>query len=119
MLNARQMAERDFQHAKPTAKRTPSPRKASFRDPESQSAFYAAPAPHETLGGMSRPGDIILDRYMPDASPEAREEARENLYALAAAVVRICERIARERQGEIRVNRQAEVDSGNIHNTSV
>ena len=44
-----------------------------------------------------QPGDIILDRYMPDATPEEQDDARENLYAFAAVILRICERVHRER----------------------
>jgi hypothetical protein len=43
-----------------------------------------------------RPGDIILDRYMPNASEAEREEARENLRAYAAVVLRIATRQATE-----------------------
>ena len=43
-----------------------------------------------------RPGDFILDRYMPDATPVQREEARENLRAYAAVVLRIATRLATE-----------------------
>ena len=42
------------------------------------------------------PGDIILDRYMPNASEAEREEARENLRAYAAVVLRIATRQATE-----------------------
>lgn len=35
------------------------------------------------------PADIILDRVMPDATPEEREEARTNLHRLARALARI------------------------------
>jgi hypothetical protein len=38
------------------------------------------------------PGDIIIDRYMPDATPEQREEARENLRRLAKLILRVHER---------------------------
>ncbi|HEV2560735.1 MAG TPA: hypothetical protein VGT78_01215 [Rhizomicrobium sp.] len=44
------------------------------------------------------PGDYILDRYMPNASPAEREAARANLYAFAAAILRTCTRIAQERE---------------------
>lgn len=44
-----------------------------------------------------RPGDVILDHYMPNASEADREAARENLRAFAAAILRICTRIADER----------------------
>jgi len=36
-----------------------------------------------------RPGDRILDRYLPHASPEKREEARANLERLAGFIVRV------------------------------
>ena len=29
---------------------------------------------------LRRPGDLILDRYMPDATQEEREEGRANLF---------------------------------------
>ncbi|MGO8754662.1 MAG: hypothetical protein ACLQHK_05470 [Gallionellaceae bacterium] len=41
-----------------------------------------------------QPGDLILDRYMPHASTEVREAARENLRAFAAVVVGIAKRLA-------------------------
>jgi hypothetical protein len=41
-----------------------------------------------------RPGDIILDRYLPNASSEKREEARENLRRLARLLIRVHERQA-------------------------
>ena len=44
----------------------------------------------------NRPGDLILDRYMPNASEAEREEARENLRAYAAVVLRIATRLATE-----------------------
>lgn len=49
-----------------------------------------------------QPGDLILDRYMPDAKLEEREQARDNLYSFAAVILRICTRIARERGERIR-----------------
>jgi len=36
-----------------------------------------------------RPGDLILDRYMPDASEDAREKVRENLRQLAHLMLRL------------------------------
>lgn len=56
----------------------------------------------ETIGAMTasdrkrKPGDIILDRYMPDATAEEREQARENLKALAAVLIQIDARLAVE-----------------------
>ena len=43
-----------------------------------------------------RPGDLFIDRYMPKATEEAREEAYANLKALVALLVRIDERLALE-----------------------
>ena len=60
-----------------------------------------------------KPGDVILDHYMPDATEAERETARANLYALAAVILRICTRIAQERESEgIRANPISKVDSG-------
>ena len=36
-----------------------------------------------------QPGDLILDRYMPNASLEERETARANLYRLIAVLFEI------------------------------
>jgi len=41
-----------------------------------------------------RPGDIILNKYLPNASPEEREAARENLKRLARLLIRVHERPA-------------------------
>jgi hypothetical protein len=49
-----------------------------------------------------RPGDLILDRYMPNATGEEREEARANLKAYVAVVLRKKQRLARE-AGERRI----------------
>jgi hypothetical protein len=43
-----------------------------------------------------RPGWGIIDRYMPAATPQAQEEAYENLRSLAKLLVRIDERLADE-----------------------
>ena len=43
-----------------------------------------------------RPGDVFIDRYMPKATEEAREEAYANLRALVALLVRIDERLTLE-----------------------
>lgn len=57
-----------------------------------------------------RPGDLILDRYMPNASEIEREEARQNLCAYAAVVLRIATRLATEEYEEaIRANRTLKV----------
>lgn len=44
----------------------------------------------------NRPGALFIDRYMPKATEEAREEAYANLRALVALLVRIDERLALE-----------------------
>ena len=46
--------------------------------------------------GSVKPGDAILDRYLPNAEPGEREAARQNLRALFAVLIRIAERIARD-----------------------
>ena len=43
-----------------------------------------------------RPGWGIIDRYMPYATTEAREEAYENLRGLAQVLMRIDERLVME-----------------------
>ena len=56
-------------------------------------------------------GDVILDRYMPRATPEEREAARENLRAFAAVVMEITTRLAlEERDHAIRPNGHCAVD---------
>ena len=43
-----------------------------------------------------RPGDLILNRCMPNATEENREGARDNLRAYATVVLRIATRLATE-----------------------
>ena len=50
----------------------------------------------ETPLRTPRPGDLILDRYMPNAAETEREEARETLSAYAMVVLRIATRLATE-----------------------
>lgn len=58
-----------------------------------------------------RPGDFILDRYMPDATAEEREVARENLRAFALVVVGIARRLAlEEREQAIRARTDITVE---------
>lgn len=45
---------------------------------------------------IRRPGDILLDRYLPDASVEDRERAREAFRAHAQLLIRIGERVLEE-----------------------
>jgi len=49
-----------------------------------------------------RPGDLILNRYMPNATEEEREAARENLREFAIVIVGIAERIAKEENEQAR-----------------
>ena len=62
-----------------------------------------------------RPGDIILDRYLPNASTEKREEARENLRRLGRLLIRVHERLAVDNpQASIRANGVAGLDSESV-----
>lgn len=45
-----------------------------------------------------RPGDLLLDRYLPGADEETRERAREAFRAHALLLIRIGERIEAEQQ---------------------
>ena len=47
-------------------------------------------------GKSYQPGDLILDRYMPDATDEEREAARENLRQYAEVLFRVTTRLATE-----------------------
>ena len=47
-------------------------------------------------GQPYQPGDLILDRYMPDATDEEREAARDNLRQYAEVVLRIAIRLVTE-----------------------
>lgn len=49
-----------------------------------------------------RPGDLILNRYMPDATGEEREAARENLREFAVVVAGIAKRLAKEEAEQVR-----------------
>jgi hypothetical protein len=64
----------------------------------------------DTAQRARRPGDLILDRYMPSAPEAEREAARENLWAYAMVVLRIATRLATEEyEQEIRVRGADEV----------
>lgn len=59
-----------------------------------------------------RPGDVILNRYMPHASLEEREAARENLRLLARFLLRVEARKIQEwRERRIRASGTNEVES--------
>lgn len=45
-----------------------------------------------------RPGDLLLDRYFPDADEETRESARERFREFALLLVQIGERVNREQE---------------------
>lgn len=47
-----------------------------------------------------RPGDLFLDRYMPNATEQEREDAYENLRGLIAITVEIDDRLTREKRVE-------------------
>lgn len=49
-----------------------------------------------TQSNKPRPGDLILNRYMLNATEEEREDARENLRAYATVILRIATRLATE-----------------------
>lgn len=60
-----------------------------------------------------KPGDVFLDRYMPNASDKEREEARQNLYDFFAVLLRIATRRANEdHDNAIRANKGQAVESG-------
>jgi hypothetical protein len=62
-----------------------------------------------------RPGDVILDRYLPHASSEEREEARENLRRLAQLLIRINNRLAHDYpQPAIRADGAPELESESL-----
>lgn len=58
-----------------------------------------------------RPEDRILDRYMPGASSEEREEARENLRCLVAFIIRVNERALSQSTDGIRAVGACALDS--------
>jgi hypothetical protein len=62
-----------------------------------------------------RPGDVILDRYMPDATLDEREAARANLYGFVAVLLRIATREALDNvEKSIRANGKGEVESESL-----
>jgi hypothetical protein len=62
-----------------------------------------------------RPGDLILNRYMLDATEEEREDARENLRAYATVILRIATRLATEEyEQEIRAREAGKVSLESI-----
>jgi hypothetical protein len=65
-----------------------------------------------------RPGDIILNKYLPHASPEEREAARENLKRLARLLIRVNERLALDNpQPAIRANADPALESESLPTT--
>jgi len=48
-----------------------------------------------------RPGDLIIDRYLKDASEEEREEAQDQLRKFALLLIEIGERITEEQKGSV------------------
>ena len=66
-------------------------------DSGTRSQIQATPMTNEPKKSR-RPGDLILDRYMPNATPDERESARYDLQRLAKLIIRVTERLARERE---------------------
>jgi hypothetical protein len=59
----------------------------------------------------------FVDRYMPNASPEERAEACQNLNRLVAVLVRVAEREAAERaQARTRADGTPGLESDSQHN---
>jgi hypothetical protein len=50
-----------------------------------------------------KPGWGTIDRYMPNATPEAQEEAYENLRSLAKLLIRIDDRLYDEEIEKLRM----------------
>lgn len=64
-----------------------------------------------------QPGDRILDRYMPNATIDERDAARENLRRLARFLIRVHERLERENpQLAIRPNSNTALESDSLPN---
>jgi len=62
-----------------------------------------------------RPGDIIIGRYLPDATEDQREIARENLRRLARLLIRVNERLARDNpQSAIRASGPPALESESL-----
>jgi hypothetical protein len=58
------------------------------------------------------PGDVFLNRYMPNATHEEREQARQNLYDFFAVLLRIAtRRMNEDHEREIRANADLALDS--------
>lgn len=59
-----------------------------------------------------RPGDAILDHYMPEATADEREAVRANLYGFVTVLLRIATREALDKGGKpIRTNNGDAVES--------
>ncbi len=48
-----------------------------------------------------RPGDLILDRILPDADADTRDQARESLRRYGVALLRLGERIDESKKFEV------------------
>ena len=55
-----------------------------------------------------KPGDLILNKYMPNATSEEREEARANLKAYVEVMIRIAQRIEAEKAASGIITRMLE-----------
>lgn len=57
-----------------------------------------------------RPGDLLLDRYLPDADEEMREQARREFRAWAHFLIRIGDRLAAEGQDSPNTDRRRTIE---------
>lgn len=48
------------------------------------------------MGNTPKPGDLLIDRYMPGATAEERERAHERIRAVVSVLIQIDERVSRE-----------------------
>lgn len=77
----------------------------------------AGPYPRYMSEKQPRLGRVLLfvRRVMPNATEEELIEASDRVRRYAAFVIRMQERIERDRQAAIRENRDSEVDSESSH----
>ena len=58
-----------------------------------------------------RPGDAIIDHYLPDATEAEREQARRELKGFAAAIFGVAERFVREGRSFVPIPDSREFES--------
>jgi hypothetical protein len=70
---------------------------------------------HTVSMSEHRPGDHILNRYLPNATEAVREESRENLKRLARLLIRVHERLLLDNpQQAIRATEDSTVESESL-----